>query len=264
MPAPYTPHPATLEINPLRRAPRRQPLTRPRTAEADERPTPSAAAQSRSSASTRHRRGGRRRWPCRPAPRATPRRASARPRPTRRRPRRRPRSARRAARRRRRARPHGHRMDRRARQPPAPAAQRRSAGVRVDHHAEHRVDQRDRLGAGRARPPATSTTRSGVGAELGPAGRPQPRWPAITAALTARRRGRTVPCATLEVGARQVDLDRDHLGRRAGEQLGGRGGSRRRCGPRCWPRPRAPLATQRAAARRSATPPRPGPAGRRR
>ena len=49
----------------------------------------------------------------------------------------------------------------------------------------------------------------------------------------------------LEVRARQVHLDRDHLGGRGGELLGGPRGSRRRCGPRCWRRPVAPVRDER-------------------
>ena len=109
--------------------------------------------------------------------------------------------------------------------PPAPSAGRRVVGSSARPSSV--LMQRDRLGTGRRRTARGDVDDAvGVGAELRPA-----RPPAAGRGGDHRRRQLGVVgedrAAALEVRARQVDLDGDDLGGRRGEQVGGRGGSRR-------------------------------------
>ena len=144
--------------------------------------------------------------------------------------------------------------------PPPPPPSTGPAGARRSmHHAEHGVDQRDRLGAALAGPPPATSGRSGsVRAELGPARPPAARaWPpsppgspSAEWANMCRRSSR--------FGQDRLTSTATTVGRRAGQQLGGRPGTRRRCGPRCRPRPGRRSASSAGRSSRSQAPT-PGP-----
>ena len=115
---------------------------------------------------------------------------------------------------------HGDRMDRRPRQAAAAGAQHRHPRRRVVGQPEQRVDAGHRLGAGLADRARDVDDAVGVGAQLGPAG------PAARGGRGqhGRRQLRIVGedrVAPLEVGAGEVDLDRDDLARRRDQELGG-------------------------------------------
>ena len=105
---------------------------------------------------------------------------------------------------------HRDRMDRPAAVPAAAGAERRAPRRRVDHHAEQGVDQRHRLGAGRCTAAATSTTRSVLALSLAQRGRPHAAVAAITSADSSGSWAK-IAAPSLQVGARQVDLDGDDV-----------------------------------------------------
>ena len=97
--------------------------------------------------------------------------------------------------------PHRDRVDGRPRQAAAPGARAEPVGpcLRVDGHAQHRVDERERLGAGVERGAGDVGDVGDVGAELGPhrapaARRPRPSpsavaGPRVGEQVRVRRRG---------------------------------------------------------------------------
>ena len=99
---------------------------------------------------------------------------------------------------------------------------------------------------------ATSMMRSVFALSFAHRGRPQPAVAAITSAdsVGVVSEDRTPP---LEVGTRQVHLDRDDLRRCGRQQFGRTRRSRRRCDPRCWPRPWRPTRRDRRPRGRAST-----------
>ena len=137
---------------------------------------------------------------------------------------------------------HGDRVDRRAREPPPPAP---SAGAGV---AGRSTRPSSVLISVTASAPACCDGRGdlddavGVGAELGPA---RPAAAAVGRRSTSADSSGSwakIAAASLEVRARQVDLDGDDVRRARRRAARRRGGSRRPSGPRCWPRRVAPVA----------------------
>ena len=145
--------------------------------------------------------------------------------------------------------------------PRAPSAAARARGRRVldvDHHAHHRVDQRDRLGAGLGRRRGDLDQPVGVGAQLRPPGQAGHRRGRDHLGRRPPGRGRTGGRRRPGWGSDRLTSTATTCAGHAGQRLGGAGVVLDACDPRCWP-PRWPRWRAAPAARRSRHAATPGP-----